>query len=98
MIRRVVKMTFQPEKIEAFMDVFAESSPHIRAYPGCLHLELWRAEGAGNVLFTFSHWSTAADLEHYRRSELFQSTWARTKVLFADRPEAWSVDQIAHLP
>jgi quinol monooxygenase YgiN len=98
MIRRVVKMTFQPDQIDAFLGIFAESSPQIRAFSGCLHLELWRSDTPDNVLFTFSHWASAQHLEHYRQSELFQATWVRTKALFADRPQAWSVEQIAHLP
>jgi len=95
MIRRIVKMTFQPDKIDDFLAIFDESHANIRNFPGCEHLELWRAKAPENVLFTYSHWESEAALENYRHSELFRSTWAKTKVLFADKPQAWSVDQIA---
>ncbi len=95
MIRRIVKMTFQNDKIDDFLAIFNESHPKIRAFPGCAHLELWRAQTPENVLFTYSHWENEAALENYRHSELFRTTWAKTKVLFADKPQAWSVDQIA---
>ncbi len=98
MFQRIVKLTFEPEKVDDFLAIFAQSSPHIRARKGCRHLELWRAREPDNVLFTFSLWETPEDLEAYRRSELFQATWAKTKALFGDRPAAWSVDVLERLP
>jgi heme-degrading monooxygenase HmoA len=44
------------------------------------------------VLFTLSIWENPEALEAYRRSELFQNTWAKTKALFAEKAEAWSVE------
>jgi heme-degrading monooxygenase HmoA len=41
---------------------------------------------------TYSHWTGEEALDNYRHSELFRVTWAKTKQLFADRPEAWSLD------
>lgn len=88
-------MTFQPALVDEFLVIFEESSPKIRAFPGCLHLELWRSTEAGTaVLFTYSHWEDEDALEAYRQSDLFSGTWARTKVLFAARPEAWTVEKI----
>lgn len=98
MLQRIVKMTFQPDRIDDFLTVFAESSPHIRARKGCHHLELWRAHDPDNVIFTYSHWESAEDLDAYRDSDLFRTTWAKTKVLFADRPAAWSVNTLEQLP
>jgi hypothetical protein len=95
MVKRIVKMTFQPALVNEFLVIFEESSPKIRAFPGCLHLELWRSTEAGTaVLFTYSHWENEDALEAYRQSDLFSATWARTKVLFAARPEAWTVEKI----
>jgi hypothetical protein len=34
-------------------------------------------------------------LEAYRSSELFEQTWAETKILFDDRPQAWSTHVVA---
>lgn len=94
MIRRIVKMTFREEETVTFREIFAQSAPLIRAMPGCQHLELWQDQQDERVFFTFSFWRDAGDLEHYRNSELFATTWAKTKVLFSDRPQAWSVDQV----
>ena len=33
------------------------------------------------------------DLENYRNSALFKNVWAKTKVLFNDKPQAWSVNK-----
>ncbi|HMO40597.1 MAG TPA: antibiotic biosynthesis monooxygenase [Saprospiraceae bacterium] len=88
MLKRLVKMTFQPDKVNDFIAVFEESKHKIRAMPGCHHLELWRS---GSVFFTYSIWESEQALNHYRYSELFKSTWARTKPLFAEKAEAWSL-------
>jgi len=91
MIKRIVKMTFRPEAVPAFLEVFDSSKAQIRAFPGCRHMELLQYEKHPNVLFTLSIWDSEKDLDTYRESELFQTTWARTKVLFAGRAEAWTV-------
>lgn len=87
---RLVRMTFRPEAVDTFLSVFDESSPRIRAYPGCRHLELWQDSTYPNIFTTMSHWEDDASLERYRSSSLFTATWARTKPLFAARPEALS--------
>lgn len=88
-------MTFQPALVDEFLAIFEESSPKIRLFPGCLHLELWRSTETGTaVLFTYSHWESEQALQEYRQSALFSTTWARTKVLFAAKPEAWTVENI----
>ena len=70
-------MTFRPEALPAFLEIFDASAPKIRAFPGCTHLELWRDTRYPNILTTHSHWTDAEALERYRRSDLFKSTWAR---------------------
>lgn len=93
MIKRIVKLTFRPEEVNVFLtQVFEPSKEKIRQFPGCLHMELCRDKQRSNVLFTLSIWNAESDLEAYRQSELFQQTWAKTKVLFADKAEAWSVE------
>lgn len=94
MMRRIVRMTFRPEAVDAFLQIFEESKDQIRAFPGCLHLELWRDRSRPEVYFTYSLWSGPDALEAYRHSDLFRKTWARTKVLFAERPQAWSLDLV----
>lgn len=94
MIKRIVKLTFQEEKVTDFLALFERSHQSIRAFPGCSHLELLRATGQSNVFFTYSYWDSPQALESYRRSALFKGTWKETKKLFADKPAAWSVEQL----
>jgi quinol monooxygenase YgiN len=91
MIKRIVKLTFEPDKTDDFLAIFKESKAQIRAFPGCQHLELWRDQKAPGVFFTYSFWVDEAALEQYRHSTLFRTTWEKTKALFAERPAAWSV-------
>ncbi|HKK77461.1 MAG TPA: antibiotic biosynthesis monooxygenase family protein [Saprospiraceae bacterium] len=92
MIRRIVKMTFEPAACAQFQEVFEQSKAKIRAFPGCRFLELWRCKSPDNIFMTYSHWDSEEALEAYRHSTLFKTTWAKTKPLFSDRPEAWSLD------
>ncbi|MBI2271737.1 MAG: antibiotic biosynthesis monooxygenase [Bacteroidetes bacterium] len=94
MIIRIVKMTFVPEKVNAFLKVFNEAKNKILNSEGCKHVELLTDSECPGVLFTYSHWETPEHLEKYRKSELFKTTWANTKILFADKPEAWSLKAI----
>jgi quinol monooxygenase YgiN len=92
MIKRIVKMTFREETVAVFIgEVFEQSKNRIRAFPGCRHMELLQHTGTPHILFTLSMWDDEAALEMYRQSELFRSTWAQTKALFAAPAEAWSV-------
>jgi heme-degrading monooxygenase HmoA len=91
MILRIVKMTFQPDKTAQFTRLFDQQKSQIRNFPGCSHLELWNQTDLPHVYFTYSHWESPEALEAYRNSALFRETWAATKILFAARPEAWSV-------
>ncbi len=95
MIKRFVKLTFRPEATQVFLDeVFEPSKTLIRAFPGCRHMELLRHTEQSNVLFTFSIWDSEAALDNYRQSDLFRDTWAKTKALFAEKAEAWSMETI----
>ncbi|HYE96684.1 MAG TPA: antibiotic biosynthesis monooxygenase family protein [Rubricoccaceae bacterium] len=87
---RTVRMTFRPDALEAFLDLFRASAPHIRAFPGCRHLALWADERFPNILTTYSLWDGPESLARYRESDLFRSTWARTTPLFAAPPVAHS--------
>ena len=98
MFVRIVKMSFQPEKIEEFLNNFNTKKELIRNSPGCRLLELYRDKTNPNIFFTYSYWDTEQDLENYRNSELFKGVWAQTKVLFNDKPLAWSVDKVESLP
>lgn len=98
MLTRFVKLEFQADLIDQFLANFEENKERIRGFEGCLHLELLRERPNGNVFFTYSKWKSEDHLNAYRHSELFEQVWAKTKVLFAGKPEAWSVDSIQKLP
>ena len=83
-------MTFRPDALGDFFEIFDASAPQIRAFPGCHHLELWQDARFPNILTTYSHWTDAEALDRYRHSDFFRSTWARTKPLFAAPPRAFS--------
>ena len=102
MIKRIVKMHFREDAVPTFLDdVFENSKGAIRAFPGCRHMELLRHTARLNVLFTLSYWESEAALDRYRASDLFKATWAKTRALFEQPAEAWSVEVIdapdAHL-
>lgn len=91
MINRIVRLSFDAEKIDEFLKVFNESKDKIIACEGCEGLSLLRDSGNKNVFFTYSFWRDEHCLNKYRFSELFKSTWAKTKILFNDKPQAWSL-------
>ena len=98
MLVRIVKMSFEPKHIEAFLSNFHKVKHNIRNFEGCRYLELYREQHDSNIFFTYSYWDDASCLEHYRTSELFKEVWSQTKPLFNDKPQAWSVDKIVSLP
>ncbi len=93
MLVRIVKLTFKHENISSFEAIFEETKDKIRNFEGCSHLELFQDMKNPHIFFTYSYWEDEQALENYRVSELFQATWARTKVLFGDKPEAWSINK-----
>ena len=98
MIVRLVKMEFKPEEIAYFLNLFDEVKEQIRAFEGCEFLELLQGEKETGIFFTHSYWKDAKALETYRNSLLFKTTWAKTKLLFNAKPEAWSVEKFVSLP
>ncbi|MDT0688102.1 putative quinol monooxygenase, partial [Autumnicola psychrophila] len=93
MLVRIVKMSFAPENIETFLNNFEENKLKIRAFEGCEFLELYRGKDNTNQFFTYSYWENEQALKNYRNSELFKAVWAKTKILFNEKPEAWSVSK-----
>ncbi|NNE54651.1 MAG: antibiotic biosynthesis monooxygenase [Flavobacteriales bacterium] len=90
MLIRIVRMTFQPEKVDEFVAVFDTYKSKIRSAPGCTHLQLWNDVHEPNVFCTYSHWESEQDLNNYRHSDTFAEVWPRTKSLFLKPPQAWS--------
>lgn len=87
-------MTFKPDEVSNFQALFAERKDNIRAFDGCMHLELWQDVHSPQVFFTYSVWQSESHLDHYRYSDFFKDTWAQTKALFAEKPSAWSVREM----
>lgn len=94
MLVRIVKMTFEPSETENFQEIFQQNKEKIRGFEGCSFLELYREKDNKNIFFTYSYWKDQNALDNYRHSELFKQVWGRTKKLFAERPEAWSVEKV----
>jgi heme-degrading monooxygenase HmoA len=97
MLVRIVKLTFQEDKIVDFLKNFNEIKHQIRNFDGNEFLELYQDKQDTRVFFTYSYWKDETALEEYRKSALFSEVWGFTKTLFADKPEAWSVDKLATL-
>ena len=91
MLIRIVRMTFQADKIEDFRKNFDENKEKIRASQGCQHLELWQDLQTPDVFCTYSIWDSEESLNKYRSSELFARVWATTKAWFKGKPQAFSM-------
>ncbi|MDO9000923.1 MAG: antibiotic biosynthesis monooxygenase family protein [Bacteroidota bacterium] len=94
MIKRIVKMSFKQENIEAFKTIFKTDWEKIKGFDGCEHVELLQDTKNPQIFFTYSLWQSEEHLNKYRNSELFNGVWAATKVLFNAKPEAWSVKSL----
>ena len=88
-------MEFKTDKIANFRDLFEKAAPQIKAFEGCHFVELYQDKNYPHIFFTYSHWKNSEALENYRMSDFFKTTWANTKVLFSNKPEAWSVDKVS---
>ncbi len=94
MIKRIVKMSFKPESIEVFKTIFETNWQLIKGFDGCTHVELLQDENNPSLFFTYSLWQSEEHLNTYRNSELFNTVWTGTKILFNAKPEAWTVKQL----
>lgn len=93
MFIRIVKLTFQPDKVETFTSFFEEHKTRIRNFEGCMLLELYQDKQNPCIFFTYSYWEHENALEVYRNSTLFKDIWGTTKMWFSNKAEAWSVDK-----
>lgn len=87
-------MHFRTGESEAFLKIFNVSKHMIRQFEGCQHLCLYNEAGLPDVFFTYSIWTSQEHLDAYRESELFNATWKKTKALFADKAQAWSLEEL----
>jgi quinol monooxygenase YgiN len=87
-------MTFNPEEVQNFINLFNENKTKIAGFEGCMRLELLNDVNSSSIYFTYSYWKDESHLEAYRNSDLFKGVWQATKKLFADKPEAWTVKKV----
>ena len=90
---RIVRLTFKPEHVSDFEELFEVRKTKIRQADGCEHVELWQDITNANAFYTYSIWQNESYLELYRNSELFKDTWATVKPWFAEKAIAYSVNK-----
>jgi len=88
---RIVRMSFIPELVPEFLEMFYETQPKIASMEGCLSVEIMQDISQSNVYYTLSRWRSEADLNAYRSSGLFKITWTKTKAMFQDKPLVYSL-------
>lgn len=93
MLKRIVKMSFDPKEIENFRSLFEKNREKISNFKGCSHLELLQDISKPNIFFTYSYWKDEPALDSYRNSPLFKEVWSETKKLFNEKPQAWSLKE-----
>lgn len=91
MITRIVRLSFDPQRVDDFKKLFYASQPHIEQMPGCKKVDLFLDSALPNVFYTLSLWQNENALNDYRNSALFRETWSKTKAMFNDKPQAWSL-------
>jgi (4S)-4-hydroxy-5-phosphonooxypentane-2,3-dione isomerase len=91
---RIVKMEFKQERVQDFLDLFETIKHKIRSVPGCLSVTLLQDKTSTNIFFTYSIWQQETDLNNYRDSLLFKTTWRTIKPWFCNAGTAWSVNNI----
>lgn len=87
-------MVFHKDKISDFLEIFNNSKPKILKSEGCQFVELRVNRNNSIEFFTISHWDDEIHLELYRSSDLFKNTWNKTKKLFSEKPQAWTLIDI----
>ena len=88
---RIVRMHFRPESLSDFLELFDEVKQQIKNYPGCEELKLMQDANNPCVVYTYSRWDSEKDLNSYRNSPFFAETWKRTKILFEEKAQAFSL-------
>jgi len=86
-------MEFQSAHVDDFLTHFDTIKSLIRNFPGVQHLELHRDASQPNVFYTYSKWNSESDLEAYRGSDLFKSTWGQVKIWFKANAQAFSLQE-----
>ncbi len=85
-------MSFELEEVEKFKSIYELNWHKIKGFEGCLHVELLQDRSSPSIFFTYSNWESENHLNNYRDSIVFKTVWASTKVLFNQKPEAWTLN------
>ena len=86
----MMMMTNQPQD-----NIHQQSPQSIADYLAQLLKDRKQLAALPNVFFTLSFWENEEALNAYRDSELFKTTWAKTKILFSDKPQAWTTEVVS---
>jgi (4S)-4-hydroxy-5-phosphonooxypentane-2,3-dione isomerase len=102
MIWRLVHLKLQSARAEEFLALFRVASERITAQPGCLSLVLYQDQADPTSFATWSGWREDADLQEYKRSQLFAEFWPQVKGMLREPALAISyaeleVDEIPSL-
>lgn len=92
MITRIVKLTFQDEKVANFLSFFETIKLKVNSFPGCLGMQLVQDTNDNCIIFTYSQWQSEENLNQYRDSETFGEVWPNIKPWFKSKPEAWTTE------
>lgn len=91
MITRIVKLNFQEDKVQDFLNFFDTINHIVNNFPGCYGMKLYQDINAPTTIMTYSHWENEEALNNYRDSEEFGKIWPNIKPWFQGKPEAWTV-------
>jgi heme-degrading monooxygenase HmoA len=94
MIKRIVKLSFKESVHDLFPGIFENAKPVILKEFGCNKVRLWKDKGETGVYFTISEWDSEDELNKYRKSDFFKNTWSKTKIMFEQKAEAWTVSPL----
>ena len=94
MIIRIVKMTFLDAKVDDFKEYVKSIQDTIRNFKGCEHLDFLQDIHHKNIFFSCSIWNSEEDLDNYRKSDFFKTTWPKAREWFVDKPAAWSMKKL----
>jgi len=95
MLIRLVRMYFQPPKVDAFLTLYEHARPTILSQSGCRSVVLVRQIDDPAAFATWSVWDGPAALEAYRTSTFFTGFWPDVKALFRKPAEAISFEEVA---
>ena len=83
-----------PTKVEEFKQYFEKNKSQILSFNGCESVQLLQDVNDECTFFTHSLWKSENHLNSYRNSDFFNSVWSKVKLLFNNKPLAWSLIEI----